>query len=130
MSCFGNKNLEWTRCTTVIVILNISTNKRLKGRLFPTLFESIILGLDAKLSIDEIRNALFVMAPFTTPGSDGLHDEFLKKQWHIVGIELCRMAVGRDVCAWKCGATNPFTVSSTYAKLVGTDGMLRIRLGS
>ena len=37
---------------------------------------------------DEIRKYLFDMAPFKSPGKDGLHVRFFQKSWETIGNSL------------------------------------------
>ena len=47
--------------------------------------EDILKGLDSQFSMEEIKFALFNMAPMKAPGPNGLHVVFLQSQWDIVG---------------------------------------------
>ena len=42
---------------------------------------------------DEIKSALFNMAPFKAPGKDSLHVRFFQKSWDVVGDSLCEFAL-------------------------------------
>ncbi|KAH1121735.1 hypothetical protein J1N35_004895 [Gossypium stocksii] len=56
---------------------------------FPILSQEDILFLSRPVSNDEIKKALFDMAPLKAPGSDGLHAIFYQSQWEVVGPSIC-----------------------------------------
>lgn len=43
--------------------------------------------------MDEIKQALFDMAPFKDPGPDGIHAGFYQKMWSVFGELLRKMAI-------------------------------------
>lgn len=58
---------------------------------FPCLNPSEITFLESSITNEEIKVALFDMAPLKAPGSDGFHAHFFQSQWNILG---------KDVCQW------------------------------
>ncbi|KAL1174946.1 hypothetical protein V6Z11_A04G051900 [Gossypium hirsutum] len=56
---------------------------------FPSLGQDDISFLERHVSNEEIKVALFDMAPLKAPGSDGFHALFFQKQWNTVGDEVC-----------------------------------------
>ncbi|KAH1083255.1 hypothetical protein J1N35_023016 [Gossypium stocksii] len=58
---------------------------------FPILNSSKISLLEANVTDEEIKRALFDMEPLKVPGSDGYQSLFFQSQWD---------ALGRDVCHW------------------------------
>ncbi|KAA3488040.1 LINE-type retrotransposon LIb DNA [Gossypium australe] len=50
--------------------------------------------LNKVVSNEEIRNALFDMAPLKAPGSDGFHAYFFQSQWDTVGGAVCQWVQG------------------------------------
>ncbi|KAK5811979.1 hypothetical protein PVK06_027373 [Gossypium arboreum] len=46
-------------------------------------------GVFPRLASEEIKKALFDMAPLKAPGSDGLHTIFYQSQWESVGPSIC-----------------------------------------
>ncbi|KAA3487341.1 reverse transcriptase [Gossypium australe] len=57
---------------------------------FPCLNSSEITFLEAPISNEEIKRALFDMAPLKAPGSDGYHALFFQTQWDILGNDVCQ----------------------------------------
>ncbi|KAK8651377.1 hypothetical protein V6N13_140981 [Hibiscus sabdariffa] len=60
---------------------------------FQSIPSSLHADLDAIPIHQEIREALFDMAPLKSPGWDGLHAEFYQKQWSIVGPSISGQSV-------------------------------------
>ena len=56
---------------------------------FPNLHEEHLRILQRPFTKEEVKRALFDMAPFKSPGNDGLHAGFFQKSWAIVGKSLC-----------------------------------------
>ena len=56
---------------------------------FPNLHEEHLRILQILFTKEEVKRALFDMAPFKSPGNDGLHAGFFQKSWAIVGESLC-----------------------------------------
>ena len=52
---------------------------------FPRLSEDQLLLLNNPYSVEEIKNALFEMAPFKATGPDDMHAGFFQNSWGIVG---------------------------------------------
>ncbi|KAA3460795.1 reverse transcriptase [Gossypium australe] len=50
--------------------------------------------LNKAVSNEEIKNALFDMAPLKAPGSDGFHAHFFQSQWDTVGWAVCQWVQG------------------------------------
>ena len=42
-----------------------------------------------RVSKEEIKEAIFGMAPFKAPGPNGFHAGFYQKMWHVVGPSVC-----------------------------------------
>ncbi|KAA3484792.1 tyrosine decarboxylase 1-like [Gossypium australe] len=53
--------------------------------------------LEAAITNEEIKRALFDMAPLKAPGSDGFHAHFFQSQWDILGNDVCQWV--KDVFA-------------------------------
>ena len=56
---------------------------------FPGLRDDHRRMLMQSITRDEIRDALFDMNPFKSPGKDGFHVGFYQKTWDIVGPSMC-----------------------------------------
>ena len=63
-------------------------NKIITGH-FPIIKQSQRDFLNQRVSKEEIKEAIFGMAPFKAPGPDGFHAGFYQKMWHIVGPSIC-----------------------------------------
>ncbi|KAA3454599.1 Retrovirus-related Pol polyprotein LINE-1 [Gossypium australe] len=61
---------------------------------FPCLKPSEIMFLEATISNEEIKRAIFDMAPLKAPGSDGYHALFFQSQWDILGNDVCQWVKG------------------------------------
>ncbi|KAA3476668.1 reverse transcriptase [Gossypium australe] len=61
---------------------------------FPILQASEITFLKREVTVDEIKRALFDMAPLKAPGSDGFHAHFFQSQWDIIGNDICNWVKG------------------------------------
>ncbi|KAA3474645.1 reverse transcriptase [Gossypium australe] len=57
---------------------------------FPCIKPSEIRFLETPISNEEIKKALFDMAPLKAPGSDGYHALFFQSQWDILGNDVCQ----------------------------------------
>ncbi|KAH1098667.1 hypothetical protein J1N35_015588 [Gossypium stocksii] len=57
---------------------------------FPLLNSSEISLLEASVTDEEIKKAMFDMAPLKAPGSDGFHAHFFQSQWDIIGNDVCQ----------------------------------------
>ncbi|KAA3481478.1 Retrovirus-related Pol polyprotein LINE-1 [Gossypium australe] len=69
----------------------VPTNlKNLPKNGFPCIEPSKTTFLDATISNEEIKKALFNMAPLKAPGSDGFHALFFQSQWDILGTDVCQ----------------------------------------
>ncbi|KAA3453866.1 reverse transcriptase [Gossypium australe] len=69
----------------------VSTNLRTMPKNgFPRIEPSEITFLEAVISNEEIKKALFDMAPLKAPGSDGFHALFFQSQWDILGNDVCQ----------------------------------------
>ncbi|KAA3475887.1 tyrosine decarboxylase 1-like [Gossypium australe] len=55
---------------------------------------SEISFLEAAVSNEEIKKALFDMAPLKAPGSDGFHAQFFQSQWNILGNDVSQWVKG------------------------------------
>ena len=56
---------------------------------FPSLNEDHLRTLQQPFTKEEIKKSLFDMAPFKSPGKDGLHAGFFQKSWETIGNSLC-----------------------------------------
>lgn len=56
--------------------------------LFTPLSEEEFRFLDTPFSMDKVRKALFLMAPFKAPGPDGFQAIFYQRAWDIVGPQV------------------------------------------
>ncbi|TYJ04406.1 hypothetical protein E1A91_A12G089800v1, partial [Gossypium mustelinum] len=65
---------------------------------FPSLIPSDINFLEEPITNEEIKKALFDMAPLNTPlkaaGSDGFHAHFFQSQWDTLGEDVCQWVKG------------------------------------
>ncbi|KAA3489594.1 reverse transcriptase [Gossypium australe] len=59
------------------------------SNIFPCLKEQGIEFLNKPVLNDEIKKALFDMAPLKAPRSDGFHAHFFQSQWDLVGGTVC-----------------------------------------
>ncbi|KAA3475693.1 Retrovirus-related Pol polyprotein LINE-1 [Gossypium australe] len=57
--------------------------------IFTSLKENDIHFLNKPVLNEEIKKALFDMAPLKAPGSDGFHAHFFQSQWDLVGGAVC-----------------------------------------
>lgn len=58
--------------------------------LFPNLTEDQLVALEARISLEEVKQALFEMKPLKSPGKDGFHALFYQTQWNILGPSILR----------------------------------------
>ena len=63
---------------------------RIHGR-FPAIRNEDMVILGTQVTKEEIKVALFEMAPNKAPGVDGLHAAFFQSQWEVVGDSVCSM---------------------------------------
>ena len=56
---------------------------------FPALLETQTPTLLKPFSKEEVKNAIFGMAPFKPPGTDGMHSGFYQNLWEVVGDSVC-----------------------------------------
>ncbi|KAH1107994.1 hypothetical protein J1N35_011762 [Gossypium stocksii] len=61
---------------------------------FPVLSPSDISLLESTITDEEIKKALFDMAPLKALGSDGFHAHFFQSQWDILGKDVCNWVKG------------------------------------
>ena len=59
---------------------------------FLNLHEAHLQILQRPFTKEEVKRALFGMAPFKSPGNDGLHVGFFQKSWAIVGESLSMLS--------------------------------------
>ncbi|KAB2022495.1 hypothetical protein ES319_D07G215400v1 [Gossypium barbadense] len=59
-------------------------NFPVQGRV-PKLEDCLLSVLNVVVTMDEIRQAVFSMAPLKAPGVDGFHAKFYQGNWDIVG---------------------------------------------
>lgn len=57
---------------------------------FPSFNSSKIIFLEATIINEEIKSALFDMAPLKAPRSDSFHAHFFQNQWDILGNDVCQ----------------------------------------
>lgn len=62
--------------------------------------------LEAEVTNNEIKNALFSMEPDKAPGPDGFTVRFLQHCWQIIEKYLCRMVRKSQNCQKIGGSTN------------------------
>lgn len=62
--------------------------------IFSLLKEQDIDFLKKPVLNDEIKKALFDMAPLKAPGSDGFHARFFQSQWDLLGGAVCEWVQG------------------------------------
>ncbi|XP_038722035.1 uncharacterized protein LOC120014187 [Tripterygium wilfordii] len=60
---------------------------------FPVLNATQNLFINGEFSCDEIKQALFDMAPFKAPGPDGFHAKLYQRMWLVVGDSLCKFVM-------------------------------------
>ena len=56
---------------------------------FPALLETQTLTLMKPFSKEEVKNAIFGMAPFKASGTAGMHARFYQNLWEVVGDSVC-----------------------------------------
>ncbi|KAH1046922.1 hypothetical protein J1N35_037706 [Gossypium stocksii] len=61
---------------------------------FPVLSQEDILFLSKPVFNEEIKKALFDMAPLKAPSNDGLYAFFYQSQWEVVGPSICEWVKG------------------------------------
>lgn len=66
------------------------TGYHIRGR-FPRLTEESMTLLSCRVQRDEVKKALFDMAPFKAAGPDGFNPRFYQYNWDTVGDTVCRM---------------------------------------
>ncbi|KAA3460139.1 reverse transcriptase [Gossypium australe] len=71
-----------------------STPTNVPSEIFPRLKQQDIDFLNKAISNEEIKKALFDMAPLKAPGSDGYHAHFFQSQWDTVGGAVCEWVQG------------------------------------
>lgn len=59
--------------------------------MFPPIPPSSLAALNATVSLEEVKRALFDMQPLKAPGKDGIHALFYQSQWDVVGSSLHRL---------------------------------------
>ncbi|KAL1083777.1 hypothetical protein V6Z11_D09G220700 [Gossypium hirsutum] len=57
---------------------------------FPSFNSSKIIFLEATIINEEIKSALFDMAPLKAPRSHSFHAHFFQNQWDILGNDVCQ----------------------------------------
>ncbi|KAA3465046.1 tyrosine decarboxylase 1-like [Gossypium australe] len=61
---------------------------------FPRLKAAEIKFVEGEITVDELKRALFDMAPLKAPVSDGFHAHFFQSQWDIFGNDICNWVKG------------------------------------
>lgn len=59
--------------------------------LFPKIEDDLMHSLHAEISLQEVRQALFSMAPLKALGMDEIHAKFYQTNWDIVGNSIFNM---------------------------------------
>lgn len=68
--------------------------KGLPFNIFPKFNDLDVTFLERGVSDEEIKKALFDMAPLKAPGSDSFHAHFFQSQWNTVGGAVCQWVKG------------------------------------
>ncbi|KAK9007277.1 hypothetical protein V6N11_051106 [Hibiscus sabdariffa] len=70
---------------------------------FPPIDEAVCSSLGSIPLDQEIKDALFSMAPLKAPGLDGLHAHFYQLHWDIVGASISMMEIWTPFCLVRHG---------------------------
>eukprot|EP00253_Pinus_taeda_P018786 PITA_18786 len=82
--------------------------------------------LEAKVTMDEVKTALFAMDPDKAPGPDGFSARFLQSCWHIVGKDLLKMIQKSQACQ-KIGGSTKSSFLALIPKEKGANSFNRFR---
>lgn len=63
------------------------------GRGFPNINKDCWSELNCPVSQEEVKKALFAMAPYKAPGPNGFPTGFYQKAWEIVGSSICGLVI-------------------------------------
>lgn len=71
-----------------------STEENLVTRCnFPCLLEDALVEIQAEVTKEDVKNAVFSMAPSKSPGPDGIHVAFFQNSWEIIGDTVCNFII-------------------------------------
>lgn len=56
---------------------------------FPRLHSDLIKGIDAKITLEDIKEAIYSMGALRAPGPDRFHTMFFQSQWDTISDSVC-----------------------------------------
>ncbi|KAH1055801.1 hypothetical protein J1N35_033866 [Gossypium stocksii] len=87
---FHRKALQRRKHNRIVALKNQEDEWIMVRSAFPSLDQDEIHLLSSPILDEEIKKALFSMAPLKSPGSDGFYALFYQSQWAHVGPSICR----------------------------------------